>query len=127
MQSAATGGDFASWIADPVFGIDPGDQGFGINPGIGNTGLTSTGKSGSVFSFQHPEADPPLSDLNGSYEWSLDLLTWNAPGTVGDTTVAITATPDTAGGGTTTTVEADTTGSTVPPAKLFVRAVATQN
>ena len=81
------------------------------------------GRVGNVLSFQHPEADPQLSNVTGSYEWSIDLTNWNAPGTVGDTTVSITATP----GGGTTTVEADTTGSAVAPTLLFVRGVATEN
>jgi hypothetical protein len=143
VRSTAAGGDFASWISNPGFGIAPGDQGFGTdadgdglangveawfgtNPGAANAGLTEMGKTGNVFRFQHPEADPPLSDVSGSYEWSIDLSAWHAPGTVGDTTVVITALPDTPAAGT-TTVEADTAGSVVPPVKLFVRGVATEN
>jgi hypothetical protein len=132
--------NFASWISTPSFNIAPAAQGFnfdadgdglangieawfGTNPGVSNAGLTSTGKSGTVFNFQHPEANLPLGDVSGSYEWSINLSSWYAPGTVGDTTVTITATP----GAGVATVEVDTAGSAVAPTKLFVRGVATQN
>jgi hypothetical protein len=128
---------FADWIAGfDVGGLDGftddpdgdnlgnGIEGwFGTDPSVGNPGLTQVARSGAVFSFQHPEADPALSDVTGSYEWSLDLAAWNPPGTVGDTTVAISTSTDSG----TTTVEAATTGSTVPPTQLFLRAVATED
>ena len=39
--------------------------------------------------------------MSGSYEWSIDLVNWNPPGTVGDTTVSISATQDDPVAGTT--------------------------
>jgi hypothetical protein len=140
VQNSTNGGNFADWIANPSFNIDPELRGFGTdadadglpngieawfgtNPGLSSTGLTSTGKSGSVFTFQHPSPSPLLSNVSGSYEWSIDLSAWYAAGTVGSTTVAITATP----GLGVTTVEADTADSAVPPTKFFIRCVAREN
>jgi len=134
-----SGDDFATWIGG--FGLDPADQDFtddpdgdglgngiegffGTNPSIGNAGLTQTAKAGNVFTFQHPEADPALTDVTGSYQWSLDLENWNDSGdTASGTTVTIPDPPAPVGGITTVTA---TVTDTVP-AKLFVRAVATQN
>lgn len=134
------GDDFATWIGGYDLGIltgfnddadaDGNDNGveawFGTNPSVGGSGLTQVSQSGSVFTFHHPEADPAITDVSGSYEWSLDFSSWHAPGTVGDTTVSITATPNDPVAGT-TKVEADTVGSAVAPTTLFLRAVATQN
>ena len=132
---------YADWIANPDFDLEPEDQDFrydsdgdgipngvegwfGTSPAAPNAGLTQISKTGSVFRFQHPVADPALSDVTGSYEWSLDLSTWHpdTTATVGDTTVTPSVT--TASG--TTTVLVDTTSSITPPATLFLRAVATQ-
>ena len=49
--------------------------------------LAFISQSGALFTFQHPEADPQLDDVTGSYEWSLDLVTWNPS----DATVTISA------------------------------------
>lgn len=131
---------FSNWIADPAFGIAAGQQGlnqdpdgdgidsgvegwFGTNPGVGTAGITGGTKSGNTFSFQHPVAEPPLSDLTGSYEWSLDLSNWNPSGPAGSTTVTISQTIESG----TATVVADTTGSATSPTKLFLRPVAMRN
>ena len=138
--SGGGGNTFADWIdgwgldaADKDFTDDPdGDHlpngieaFFGTNPAEPGQGLTQVSKSGNLFSFQHPEADPALSDVTGSYEWSLDLQNWFPQGTVGDTTVTISASKDDPVSGT-TTVTADTSGSTTAPTKLFLRVVASQ-
>jgi hypothetical protein len=113
------------FTADPDGdGLDNGVEAwFGTNPAVSNGGLKEVSKSGGLFTFRHPETGSPLTDVTGSYQWSLDLVTWNAPGTVGDTTVTISATPNDPAAGTTKVV-ADTTGSAVTPAQLFLRAVA---
>lgn len=134
-----TGTSFATWIGG--FGLDPAEQGFGFDadgdgipngveawfgtdPSIGGPGLTQVAKSGSTVTFVHPEADPALIDVTGSYEWSLDLTTWNASAaTEGGTTVTIAPLQNDPTPGT-TTVTATIIGT--EPAKLFVRAVATQ-
>ena len=132
------GTSFATWIGG--FGLAPGDQDFtddpdgdnlsngiegffGTDPSEGNTGLTQVAKSGNSMTFQHPEAETPLSNVTGSYKWSLDLATWNSPGaTAGGVTVGIPDPPAPVNG--ITTVTATITAGT--PAKLFLRLVVTQ-
>lgn len=97
---------------------------FGTPPDVANAGLTQVGKSAGAVTFTHPVAETPLDDVGGSYEWSVDLENWHPSGTVGDITVTITAGAAVDG---VVTVTADTTGSTVTPATLLVRAVATQD
>ncbi len=135
-------GTFADWISNPAFGLAPEDREFrhdpdgdgipngveawfGTSPAAGNAGLTQFAKTGSVFRCRHPMADPAPGDVTGSYQWSLDLATWHpqTTATVGGTTVTLSAIT----GSGTTTVTADTTGSVTPPARLFLRAVATRN
>ena len=65
---------------------------------------------------------PPLSDLTGSYEWSLDLTNWNESGNgMGGAIVTIGSLPQSG----MTTVTATVTGAQT--GKVFVRAVATRN
>jgi hypothetical protein len=131
---------FANWITG--FGLDPGEQGFGADPdGDGlasgveayfgtdpssfDTGLTEVSKSGNVVTFQHPNPTTPLDDVDGSYEWSIDLQTWYAADGVdgnGSTTVNAVATPDDPSANV-TTVTASIGGSV--PLKIFLRVVAT--
>lgn len=139
LVQSGIGATFATWIAG--FGLAPGDQGFnfdadgdgigngveawfGTDPSVGGSGLTQIAKSGNTVTFTHPEADPALSDVTGSYEWSLDLATWNASAaTEGGTTVTLAPVQNNPAPGT-TTVTATITGT--EPAKIFIRAVATQ-
>ena len=75
--------------------------------------------SGSSLTFTHPEADPQLADVNGSYQWSLDLSTWNTSGDdAGGMIVTIGTARDTPEPGTTTVTASD---------RVFVRVVATRN
>jgi hypothetical protein len=139
VPATAGGNDFATWIADPAFGLDPGVQGFandpdgdhlgngieaffGTDPSLFSAGVTQVSTTGAVTTFQHPEADPPLADVTGSYQWSLDLVNWNASGaSASGTTVTIPDPPAPVAG--ITTVTATATGTI--PAKLFLRVVAT--
>ena len=129
--------DFAAWIAGFILGdasfngdddrdhLPNGVEGFfGTAPDVANPGLTQLSQSGVMTTFVHPVADEPLTDVTGSYEWSTDVENWHPSGTVGDTTVTITAgVPE----GGIVTVTADTTGSTVMPEELFLRVVAVRN
>ena len=135
------GTPFATWIGgftltDTSFnGDDDGDnlgngiEGFfGTDPSVGNAGLTQVGKSGNTVTFTHPNPDAAdvLTDVTGSYEWSLDLVTWYADDGAegpGGTTVTTVATPDSPDPNVTTVVA--TIAGTVPE-KLFLRVVATQ-
>lgn len=111
---SAGGGTFADWISDPSFGIDPEDQGlgddpdgdgiangvenfFGTHPGEFSQGLLAGARSGSTFTFTHPQNATPASDLTPAYRWSTNLIDWhagdNADGPGGGLTVAIVADP----------------------------------
>src|SRR5690606_28172611 len=51
----------------------------GTNPAAPNgSGLAQVSTNGAATTFTHPQASPPLSDVSGSYEWSLDLVSWYA-------------------------------------------------
>lgn len=129
-----TGSTFAAWIGG--FGLDPADQdpgdepdadrlsnlvgGFlGTNPGTANAGLANVSTNGTVTTFTHPQADPPLSDISGSYQRSRDLETWyagdGAVGPPGGPTVAIPAVTPLGG---TARVTASASG---PARRLFIR------
>jgi hypothetical protein len=136
------GDDFASWtggfsLTDTTFdGDDDGDslgngiEGFfGTAPDVWNAGLAEVSKSTNTVTFTHPNPDAAdvLTDVIGSYEWSLDLNTWykdDGSEGPGATTVTTAATPDSPTANTTTVVA--TIGGDVP-VKIFVRVVATQN
>jgi len=89
-------------------------------PKRGNAGLTAGGRSGSIFTFAHPQNATPASDVSApAYSWSTDLQTFHASGaSSGGITVDLVPTPNTPSAGT-TTVTATVTGTV--PAKLFVR------
>lgn len=92
-------------------GVPNGVENFlGTNPGASSRGLTPVARTASTFTFQHPQNPAPASDIEASYRWSMDLLTWHADGaTIEGTTVEFSASPDTPTAGT-TTVTATITG-----------------
>ena len=121
--------------ADQGFSADANGDGlangieawFGTNPVVSNAGITPVSQIDTVFTFTHPQANPPLGDVSFSYEWSTNMIDWYPSGTtVGTTTVDIDFEPNTPAPGI-TEVQADTESSTVAPTKLFIRGVATQN
>ena len=88
-----------------------------------NAGLSNPSTNGTATTFTHPQADPALTDVTGSYEWSLDLNTWYAgdgadgPG-AGPTVDIPLVTP--VGGAASVTATASE-----PLTELFIRAKAT--
>jgi hypothetical protein len=121
---------FASWIGGfPVGalsgfeddadgdGLANGLEGFlGTNPSVADgSPVTQISSNGTVTTFTHPKASAPLSDVTGSYSWSLDLGTWYAgdgvDGPPGGPTVNIPLT-----GSTTVTAT-----SSAPLGRLFIR------
>ena len=56
----------------------------GTPPDRANSGLEDFSQSGDTFVFHHPVAGAPASDVTGSYEWSANLLDWNASGEARD-------------------------------------------
>ncbi|MGB1129232.1 MAG: M60 family metallopeptidase, partial [Haloferula sp.] len=137
MAEVGGGSDYASWLAGYSL-TDTSDEGdddkdrlgnlveafFGSDPSVWNAGLSEVARAGNTVTFKHPEADPALSDVSGSYEWSMDLSTWNGSGdTEGGVTVTIPEPPAPVAG--VTTVTANITSG--DPAQLFLRVVATKN
>ncbi len=128
---------FSTWIngfslavADQAFGDDPDGDGFcngveaffGTNPNANSTGLSHVSSSGNTITFRHPNPTTLLSDMTGSYEWSLDLVNWYPDATtVGGTTVNISNSPNVPSSGTTTVIY--TMSGTISP-QMFVRVVA---
>ncbi|MES2658915.1 MAG: hypothetical protein V4689_09865 [Verrucomicrobiota bacterium] len=128
---------FASWISGfPVGGLDgfgedadsdglsSGVEAFmGTNPSVSNaSAVTQVSTNGTVTTFTHPQADPALGDVTGSYEWSSDLGTWYAgdgvDGPGGGTTVSIPTAPPVSG------ISTITATSSVPLSRLFIRIAA---
>jgi hypothetical protein len=139
--SAVVGGDFASYISDPSFGLDPADQNFdddpdgdnlsngleawfGTHPGQFNAGLANISTNGNITTFIHPQNATAPDDLTGYYEWSPNLVDWYAgdgsEGPSGGPTVTIVANTI----GTTTTVTATVSGEAD---RTFLRAGVNQN
>lgn len=131
---------FASWIAGyPVGtlngfnddadhdGISNGVEAFlGTDPSKPGSGaITQISTNRTATTFTHPQAQTPLSDVTGSYQWSLDLGTWYAgngvAGPSGGPTVSI---PTVSPVGGTATVTAT---SSVPLQRLFIRVTAVKN
>ena len=136
---AQAGGNYASWIGTfPNVGTKTGfdedadgdgisngvEAFFGTDPSVANGGLSVLSINGAIATFSHPQADPPLGDVTGSYQWSPDLVNWYAgdgvDGPAGGPTVTIPAVAPVGGIATVTATASE------PLAKLFVRAIATR-
>jgi len=107
-------------------GLNNGLEAFmGTNPSVSTSGaLTSLSTNGTVFTFTHPQANPALSDVTGSYEWSPDLTNWYAgngvAGPVGGATVNIPSVVPVNG------IATVTATASQPLQKIFVRLKAGQ-
>jgi hypothetical protein len=101
-------------------GIPNGVEHFlGTNPAVASRGLSRPTLDSGGFQFTHPHNPHPANDLEASYEWSPDLVTFYPSGvTVEGQAVVITAVPDHPSAGTVTV-----TGSFVGPRppRLFIR------
>jgi len=134
------GNTFADWISGFTglngltgFGDDAEGDGikngleafFGTPPNAFSAGLLEVAFTDGSLTFTHPQAEPALTDVTGSYEWSLNLSNWHASGAeIGGTTVTFVAVKNTPESGT-TTVTATVTGT--QPARVFARVAAMQN
>lgn len=97
------GNTFADWIGDfPAVGDQTGfnddfdndglanalENILGSSPAEFNQGMSAVVSSGGNIVFQHTLNAEPASDLVDSYEWSTDLVNWQASGaSAGGTTV----------------------------------------
>jgi autotransporter-associated beta strand protein len=98
----------------------------GTSPEVFNQGLTSVSASGGNLVFQHTLSTTPASDLAGAYEWSTNLVNWNADGApAGGTTVTFSNPPVVITPGTPNLVQVTATVTGTPLTKVFVRFKAT--
>ncbi len=124
------GGTYADWIAGFEVGTETGagddfdndgipnaiENYFGTDPSVASEGITEVGGGPGLLNFQHPISATPASDLFGSYEWSVDLLTWFE---AGETSVGTTVDISVFENAGTATVVAEASGTPAP--KIFVR------
>jgi hypothetical protein len=140
-QTGTVGNTFASWISGFSVGgltganddFDKDGLGnavenlFGTSPEVFSPGLTSISSIGGNLVFRHTLSTTPALDLTGSYEWSTDLVTWNADeASAGGTTVTF-ADPMVITPGTPDLVEVTATVSGTPVSKVFARFKAVHN
>jgi autotransporter-associated beta strand protein len=98
----------------------------GTSPEVFNQGLTSVSASGGNLVFRHTLSTTPASDLAGAYEWSTNLVNWNADGApAGGTTVTFSNPPVVITPGTPNLVQVTATVTGTPLTKVFVRFKAT--
>jgi subtilisin family serine protease len=124
--STGTANTYATWIAGfPALGAltgaaeDPDKDGLpnaiehylGTAPNASSSGLTIDSSSSGALVFRHSRTNNPASDVTAVYQWSTDLVTWNA--------AAATAS------GTTVNINAVTVNDTAPPNKDLVAVTAT--
>jgi subtilisin-like proprotein convertase family protein len=129
---------YASWIAGfPALGTltgaadDPDKDGLpnaienylGTAPNTFSPGLTRVSSPSGNLVFRHTRTNTPAADFTAAYQWSSDLVTWNAAAaTVSNTTVnlnVVTITDTAAPDRDLVEVTATTTG--LPIRRLFIR------
>ena len=99
---------YATWIATypaasaaPGFTLDADRDGIingvehvlGTDPSKPTTGLQSVTLSSGNLKFRHSQTNTLASDVAFSYQWSTDLLNWQASGTSNASGVIVTITP----------------------------------
>jgi autotransporter-associated beta strand protein len=139
VTSTGGGNTFADWIAG--FDVD-GQIGanddfdndklgnavenlLGTSPEVFSQGLNSVSASGGNLVFRHTLSTTPAADLTGSYEWSVNLVDWNASGATASGTTVTFGTPAVITQGTPNLVEVSAVTST-PSARIFARFKAVQ-
>ena len=150
LQLVYTPGDpdsFAGWIkghfpgeTDPaIVGFDADPDGDGIGNGLENflgsdpdgfnAGLVPTGAAPGSLTVTHTRNNDPADDVNGSYQWSSDLLTWQASGVTDGNGVKVTLATQVIldqVAPLNDTVQATATVIEGSTARVFLRAIATQ-
>jgi hypothetical protein len=134
--TASPANTFSTWIGNPAFGLDAGEQEFdadpdgdrltngveawfGTHPGESNAGITGIASDGATTAFAHPRNTNPPENISGSYRWSPDLDPWYAADGLDGPPAGATVTVSPVTVGATTTVTA-TSSSPLP--RLFLRA-----
>jgi hypothetical protein len=126
---------FANWIAgfdvgaQTGFKDDPDNDGLanalenilGSSPDETSNGITLVSASGGNLSFRHTLSATPADDLAASYEWSVDLASWNASGATANGTTVSFGTPAVITPGTPDLVEVTATVTGTPVSKVFAR------
>ncbi|BCX47984.1 repeat regulator of chromosome condensation domain-containing protein [Haloferula helveola] len=128
--------NFLSYITDPAFALDVGEQDFtddpdrdrlangleawfGTNPGDFSSGLANLTTDGTVTIFTHPLNPTRPADVTGFYEWSPNLTDWFPGDGVAGPPGGPTLTFSVATIGDTSTVTATTSE---PVGRIFLRA-----
>jgi hypothetical protein len=124
------GYDFSAYPgADLSFKADADNDGvpnaleniLGTSPAAFSQGLTAVAVGSGTLSFRHTLNAAPASDLSPAYEWSLDMVNWNASGaSAGGTTVTF-GTPVVVTPGAPGLVQVTATVSGTAAAKVFAR------
>lgn len=126
-------GTFGDWIAEYELGGETGldddpdgdrlpngvEAWFGSNPGEFSPGLANLTRVSSDFTFSHPVSSMMPDDLEGFYEWSLNLVDWYASDGVDGPVTGETVSSSTQLDAGTATVTLSPSGSL---SQLFVRA-----
>ena len=131
---------FANWMngfnvgALVGFNDDPDNDGLanalenilGSSPEAANNGISQVSASGGNLSFRHTLSATPADDLAASYEWSVDLASWNASGATANGTTVTFGTPSVITPGTPDLVEVIATIEGTAVSKVFARLKVTQ-
>jgi autotransporter-associated beta strand protein len=139
VTSTGGGNTFADWIAgfdvDGQIGLNDDfdndklgnamENLLGTSPEVFSQGLNTVSASGGNLVFRHTLSTTPAADLMGSYEWSVNLVDWNASGATASGTTVTFGTPAVITQGTPNLVEVSAVTST-PSARIFARFKAVQ-
>ncbi len=98
----------------------------GSDPSAANQGISVVSASAGNLVFRHTLNATPASDLIASYEWSIDLATWNASGESAEGTTVSFSAPVEIAVGPPALVEVTATVTGTPSAKVFTRLKVTQ-